>query len=849
MQRKESVRKGALPTILIMLLACLATAVISIWVLYQYALEAEKARLVELLQSHTRLINAVANFDALHSTADHPLGSKGATLSQVHDAFVAKSGFGVTGEFVIAQRDQDTIRFLLNSRHLDQMPASIPINSNAAEPMRRALAGESGMLIGLDYRSIMVLAAYEPVPMLNVGLVAKIDMSELRAPYLRAAVIAGTIAIAVIALGLLLINQIEKSARQATRKDDLFHRNSAIHGREWFVYRVLLMAIVSMAVIGVSQWTLYGSFFDSTRQRLIDMVESNAHFINAVAKFDAEFSALDYPGGAIAATLSQVREALNGTHGFGESGEFVLGVYYEYNIVFLTNARALDHPIPPIHITADDAVPMQQALAGRSGSLIGLDYSATEVLAAHEPVPRLKAGLVAKIDLRELRAPFMKAAVAAITGAIIAILLASVLIWRRGTQVRTALSPLGAVALNSAARATQSIEPELLVLTIGLGGLILALDLALPLGVVGGVLYVLFILTGKWFPKRQHIIALAFVASVLTIAGYLLSPAGGVEWMALANRALTLFAIWVTALIVSAAKGTEIALDAQAAALQTLSLSVEHNPSSIMITDPEGMIEYTNLKFSEMSGFDRGEVLGKNPSILQSTITPLADYQNLWGAITVGKEWRGKLQNQKPSGQLYWVSTAILPIKSAAGETLHFVALQEDITERLALEKKMKYQATHDSLTGLPTRKLLIDRLSTAMAVARRNKSKAAVLFLDLDGFKEVNDTLGHDGGDYVLAQTAVRLSRCLREVDTVARIGGDEFLIVLTDMNDKASISNVANKVIKYLAKPYKLGREEANIGVSIGISLYPDHGLDPETLLKSADQAMYEIKRRGKK
>jgi diguanylate cyclase (GGDEF)-like protein len=175
-------------------------------------------------------------------------------------------------------------------------------------------------------------------------------------------------------------------------------------------------------------------------------------------------------------------------------------------------------------------------------------------------------------------------------------------------------------------------------------------------------------------------------------------------------------------------------------------------------------------------------------------------------------------------------------------------SMAREITHRKRLEDKLKHQATHDDLTKLPNRKLAKDRLSHEIALARRNKSKAAVLFLDLDGFKLINDTLGHDAGDLVLQATAVRLLSCVREVDTVARIGGDEFLVLLSDVKDKPGVAGLAKRLIKAVGKPLPKKASEATLGVSIGIALYPDHASESESLISSADKAMYDIKRHGK-
>jgi len=175
-------------------------------------------------------------------------------------------------------------------------------------------------------------------------------------------------------------------------------------------------------------------------------------------------------------------------------------------------------------------------------------------------------------------------------------------------------------------------------------------------------------------------------------------------------------------------------------------------------------------------------------------------------------------------------------------------ALQDEVTERRRAEEMLRHVATHDGLTDLPNRSLMMDRLDKAIARAKRNHSKCAVMFLDLDGFKPINDTLGHDKGDLVLRETATRLSHCIREVDTAARFGGDEFILVLSDLANAEDSVTVANKILSALSVPVDLSGHTAQVGASIGIALYPDHGHNAEAILKHADIAMYDVKVNGK-
>ena len=282
--------------------------------------------------------------------------------------------------------------------------------------------------------------------------------------------------------------------------------------------------------------------------------------------------------------------------------------------------------------------------------------------------------------------------------------------------------------------------------------------------------------------------------------------------------------------------------------LTKLSSAVEHSPATVVITNPDGVIEYINPKFSETSGYSSKEAIGEKPTLLKSGLMAAEIYEDLWQTILAGKEWRGELLNKKKDGEMFWEDTSISPIFDDDGKIAHFVAVQEDVTKLKKAHEKLRHMASHDALTGLPNRALGMDRLTGALARARRGTTLVALLFIDLDGFKPINDKLGHNAGDLLLKEVAARLTSCVRETDTVFRFGGDEFTILLTDLNTRDAAAKVAETVSETLSKPFKLRKRKASIGASIGISLYPADGTDPESLMKQADETMYVVKEQGK-
>ena len=282
--------------------------------------------------------------------------------------------------------------------------------------------------------------------------------------------------------------------------------------------------------------------------------------------------------------------------------------------------------------------------------------------------------------------------------------------------------------------------------------------------------------------------------------------------------------------------------------LNRLSLAVENSPSTVIITDVNGYIEYVNPKFCEITGYEQNEIIGQSTKIFKSGYTSDDVYKKLWSTIKKGDVWRGELLNRKKDGSLFWEWVCISPIRDSNGRITQFLALKEDITVRKEHEASLLRQANRDDLTGLPNRALAFDRLSRALARAERNDTMVATMFLDLDGFKTINDSLGHSAGDMLLQQTAERLSSLVRRSDTVARLGGDEFALVLPDQNRTNDAEVTARAIVDAMSEPFNIDGKEVFVSASVGVSMYPADGQDPQTLMKNADAAMYRIKADGR-
>lgn len=268
----------------------------------------------------------------------------------------------------------------------------------------------------------------------------------------------------------------------------------------------------------------------------------------------------------------------------------------------------------------------------------------------------------------------------------------------------------------------------------------------------------------------------------------------------------------------------------------------------VVITAPDSTIISVNRAFTEVTGYTSEEAIGNTPAMLQSGKQSKEFYQRMWTELDRYGQWQGEIWNRKKNGENYLEWLSIAAVRDENGELSHYVAIFSDITTAKDNEERLQYLAHYDQLTKLPNRILFNDRLQQAMAQAEREQRQVAVMFLDLNGFKAVNDTLGHNAGDDLLLQVAERLTNCLRATDTVARFGGDEFTIVLPSIDDRDSVSRIANKIGQEIARPYTLEGHEASITTSIGISLYPQDNDDSQHLVEYADNAMYQAKRHGK-
>jgi diguanylate cyclase (GGDEF)-like protein/PAS domain S-box-containing protein len=290
--------------------------------------------------------------------------------------------------------------------------------------------------------------------------------------------------------------------------------------------------------------------------------------------------------------------------------------------------------------------------------------------------------------------------------------------------------------------------------------------------------------------------------------------------------------------------------DALAESKRNLQLAhrvIEASLDGVLITDSQGVIEMVNPAFSRLTGYRREEVLGKTPAVLKSGRHDAAFYHQMWQGLQQFGRWQGEIWNRRKCGEIYPEWLTITAIQSDGGER-KYAAVFNDISERKKSEERIRTLAYYDMLTELPNRRLFFDRVDVALRQANRNGRQVALLYIDLDRFKQINDTYGHIVGDGVLVEIGKRLMRAVRDGDTVARLGGDEFAAVLPDQYDDKDARALAQRMIASVKPAVKLDGESFKLSVSIGVALFPQHGANADLLMREADKAMYRAKEQGR-
>jgi diguanylate cyclase (GGDEF)-like protein/PAS domain S-box-containing protein len=293
-------------------------------------------------------------------------------------------------------------------------------------------------------------------------------------------------------------------------------------------------------------------------------------------------------------------------------------------------------------------------------------------------------------------------------------------------------------------------------------------------------------------------------------------------------------------------------LEAREADLSIAAIAFETD-EGMMVTDENALIIRINRAFTQITGYSAADAIGKNPSILKSDRQNVEFYERMWTSLRVTNSWQGEIWNRRKNGDVYPEWLNITAVVDKAGKVTNYVSTFVDFTERKQAESEIHHLAFYDSLSKLPNRRLLLDRLRQAMVNSSRNRASGALLFIDLDNFKTLNDTKGHGVGDLLLIEVSKRLQACVREGDTLSRFGGDEFVLLLEGLSEERAqaaiqAKGVGEKVLEALNQPYSLEGNEFHSSSSIGVTLFADYQQNLDELLKQADTAMYEAKKAGR-
>jgi len=561
------------------------------------------------------------------------------------------------------------------------------------------------------------------------------------------------------------------------------------------------------------------------------------------------------PVGALALQLNieAFSAVLSDRTGLGQSGEIVLAKSEGADAVFTARhlLRSQDAAQPGLVPLAEAPYPLRQALAGENARGITTDYAGNSVAAAWRYLPALHWGMVVKVDTEEVFAPAREVRRLALLTLVILLafaVVAGTLLGRRivraEKQLRAShgqfkeaqrIAAIGSWALDLHSYRLEWSDEIFRIFEIDPAQFAASYDAFLALV----------------HPEDRERVRETYDESVkfrlpYEITHRLLMPDGRIKHVQ--ERCETLYAADGTPQL---SRGTIQDITAAVAASEALELYAsvfKASGEAIVITDRDNHILAVNPAFTRHTGYTLDEIRGQNPRVLASGHTPRETYQTLWACLNASGFWQGELSDRRKDGTIYPKWTTISVIKNEAGAVTHHIASFTNISERKAAEERINQLAHHDALTGLLNRFSLENRLEQALLSARRQRTQLAVMFIDMDHFKLINDTLGHHLGDLLLIEVARRLQTCVRESDITARLGGDEFVVVLTAMGDSMAAAAIAGEIVTALSQPYAIDRHTLHTSPSVGISVFPSDGQDVEVLMKNADTAMYDAKRRGR-
>lgn len=609
-------------------------------------------------------------------------------------------------------------------------------------------------------------------------------------------------------------------------------------------YLIALLTFNMIVVVMITIVLLYNLGFERQKNRLVELVETQAVMINIVAQ--QEFLLYDGISTEMKKNLAvnviqKVAEAHYRYGGFGETGEFTLGRHDGDKIQFLIKQRHYKISKPTaIPWKSKLGEPMRRALKGEKGTIIAFDYRGETVLAAYEPIKDLGWGIVAKIDISEIRAPYIKAAEYAFGLTILLALIGSLIFWyflhalvqdiedsRHFNRMLIASSSVGLALCSIEGKIIDANKSFLKIISLSSKR-------------IRGLSYFDCITENYVEFEKEQFRTLVQKNHIDPYESSYITKNGEPVPVKISGKLISIKGnpyVWLSVDNIKEYKRREAEL--------LLSDAVFHNTSEVIfVTDVFKNIIKINEAFTAVTGFSKEEVLGKNPRILKSGKHDRHFYDEMFHTIKTTGKWRGEIWNKRKNGELFPSLQSISAIRDETGKLIRYVAVLSDITLQKAYEEKLLTDSHHDVLTGLPNRLFFNQVFTQTLARSEQNHQIFALFFIDLNQFKEVNDTHGHECGDILLKTIASRLKENVRTNDFVARLGGDEFTIILESIKSKEDAISVATTLLDKTKQPILIENCELTPSISIGIAFYPQDGVDASTLLKSADQAMYHAK-----
>ena len=781
-----------------MLLALLATSILVVagaatYITYLTAFEEESHRLREIAQSQARLLESVARFDAEHSS-DFPGGSYEATLGRIREAHSNYKGFGETGEFTLAKWEGDHIVFLLNHRHLDlNNPQPIAFIAKEAEPMRRALQGLSGTLVGYDYRGKLVLAAHEPVDVLGLGIVAKIDLDEVRAPFLRAFGLAVLIGGIVVAIGAWLLMRITGPWVAAIQRAETLYRGT-----------------FNQAAVGIARVAPDGTWLE-VNQKLCEIVgysqgellEGTFHDITHPDDLEDDLKLADE-------VLSRQRDAYSMEKRYIRKSGDVIWINLTVSLVWEPDGKP-DYFISVVEDITEkkrtdaslrEALSFRRSIFDTLPDLVWLKDPDGVYMACNPVFERFfgarEAEIIGKTDydfvdksLADLFRAMDQAAVEA-GGA-------------SSNEEWITFSDDGHRALLLTTKTPMFDAEDRLVGVLGIGRDITERKRGEELSRLRQELSDLVYSSDLDRLMRKAV----DMAEELTG-----SQVGFFHFVEKDQEAIGL-QVWSTRTMrdMCFAQGEGLHYPVSQAGVWTDCI---HQRRSVIHNDYVGL--------AHKKGLPDGHA-----AIVRELVVPVFRDGRIVAVMGVGN----KLEDYELTDQILLEQIA---------------DITQDFVERKQAENKIEYMAFNDVLTGLPNRQLLADRLQQAVSLSQRSGQLLAICYLDLNDFKPVNDRYGHHVGDMLLVQLGKRLQDGLREGDTLARLGGDEFVILLNNLRSIFDGEDIIGRILDEINQPFEIETQRIHISGCIGVTVFPMDDSDADTLIRHADQAMYKAKAEGK-